>query len=579
VSSFQALLEEEAATVGLEAAPPEAVTVPFSDYRFHPHDFIEDMFNWTPWRGEGDAQPGQAEILDHYTRVLHQLHEKRAYDRGELKAGDTKYWRPGSIIQNVIRVEAGHTVGKTKLEAGIVNHFMACFPAIAYTFAPSWEQIHDLLWKEIKVDRENAARALPGRVLQVQIRVAADHFATGRATSNAKGTGTERVQGQHHEYLLFVLDEAEGMDAFVFDAIDSMTSGGIALVLMFANPRTRASEFYRARKRPDTKSFRISCLNHPNVVTGKEVIPNAVRREYVTMMAAKHCEPVKEHSEEEYTFELPYAVRTEAHTYPSGTIWRPNSEFLFRVLGVAPGNAADRAFVPVGVYEAARARVVENTPDEALEAYLGVDMARYGNDYGTIYVRHGRQVWREAQLYQKDTFGYCDVLEGLLERLYALGCRKVSIRVDGTGGYGVGVVDEMKARSRLYTGWHAIRIHEVQFGSRAEDEKFYDIITQMYDHAAVALQELQLIRPPSELEHDLTLREWVDAKKGWRHYRKAESKDDWRRHPEKGAGRSPDDGDGFVLATAPEHVVLRGYTLGDIEIVSVEKESTWDYTA
>ena len=53
-----------------------------------------------------------------------------------------------------------------------------------YSFAPTWEQIHDLLWKEIGADREG--KGLPGRVLDTcEIKLRKNHFAKGRATNNA----------------------------------------------------------------------------------------------------------------------------------------------------------------------------------------------------------------------------------------------------------------------------------------------------------------------------------------------------------------------------------------------------------
>src|SRR5262249_17972466 len=146
-------------------------------------------------------------------------------------------------------------------------------------FAPSFEQIHDLLFKEIKSQRRG--KGLPGQIFDLELRAGDEHFIKGRATNNDQGKGTERVQGQHGRYNLYVLDEAEGVADFVFDAIRSMTSGGISIVVMLANPRTRSSRFYKMGAEPQVRSFRMSCLHHPNVVAGREVVPGAVRRQYV----------------------------------------------------------------------------------------------------------------------------------------------------------------------------------------------------------------------------------------------------------------------------------------------------------
>src|SRR5205085_3597284 len=141
-------------------------------------------------------------------------------------------------------------------------------------------------------------------------------------------TGTERVQGQHERYLLFVIDEAEGVADYVFDAIRSMTSGGISIVLMLANPRTRSSRFHRAAEGRTVVNFRMSCIYHPNVLAGREIVPGAVMREYVETMIddgkEQHAEVVDAHDNDRDTFELPWRP---------GVIYAPDPEFMFRVLG------------------------------------------------------------------------------------------------------------------------------------------------------------------------------------------------------------------------------------------------------
>lgn len=209
-------------------------------YRYDPARYIREQLGWHPWAGTPDA-PGQVEILEAYTLALRQQHERLAFERGE--SYDATVWQPGQPIRNRIRIEAGHGVGKTKLSSGILSHFFDCFtPSICYTFAPTWQQISTLLWKEIKSDRRR--NRLPGRVLETcEIRTDdARHFAQGRATQNGD---TESIQGQHNPYLMFILDEAEGMPEYVWSSIDSMTSGGISIVIMLGNPRTRTSRFHK----------------------------------------------------------------------------------------------------------------------------------------------------------------------------------------------------------------------------------------------------------------------------------------------------------------------------------------------
>lgn len=522
----------------------------FQAYRFDPKRYIDEQLSWVAWGGD-DAQPGQVQVLDAYAMALRQLHEKLAFDAGELTHADLRSWQPGQVIQSRIRVPAGHTVGKTKLASGLVNHFFDCFaPAIIYTFAPSWPQIKDLLWKEIKADRHG--KGLPGEILDLELRRGPNHFAKGRATSDAHGRGTERIQGQHGKYLMFVIDEAEGVAEYVFNAIDSMASGGIAIVLMLANPRTRFSRFHKSGKLATVKTLRISCLWHPNVIAGREIIPGAVQREYVEQMIDAHCEVTDQADDDAYTFTVPFDVRTNGTiaplgaVLPSGTIYRPDPEFMFRILGIAPANIADNTLVPNGRYEAATKRTASGERPE--HAQMGVDAARWGKDYGTLYVEQAGRVWRAAQLWKLDSVEYYERIKKEALKL-PTSVTSLHIRVDGGGGFGGGVIDLLRRDWELRQRFSDYKVYEVNFNGTPRDEKAYaDLATEMYDLAGQRLKSLQLDRPPEVLEVDICERtyEWV-IREG-RSVKKLLPKDKFK----KEHGHSPDDGDGWALCSAPD---------------------------
>jgi hypothetical protein len=494
---------------------------PFDPYRFEPERYIVDKLGWTPWRGTA-AEPGQGEILDAYTLALRQQHERLAYEHGEIAESDLTCWRPGQVVQNRIRVEAGHTVGKTTLAAGLISHFFDCFlPGVGYCFAPSDEQMNATLFKEIRKQRRG--QNLPGRVLETpDIKHQGDHFIKGRATNNAHGTGTERVQGQHERHLIFVLDEAEGIEDYVWDALESMTSGGIVIVLMLANPRTRISRFHKVASDPRVRSFRISCLWHPNVLAGREV--------------------VAAHSDDDLTFEVPWRP---------GLIYKPDGEMLFRVLGIAPKNVADNTLISIGRYEAATKRAPEPQHPEAVR--IGVDCARFGKDEGRVYVRHDGAVWREATLPQQRTGEYVRAIKGVALRLAGDGARSLHVRVDGGGGFGGGVIDDLLEDLELVAAFAEVVIVEVLFnGTPSDHEAYADLATEMYAHAAEALGGLALLDPPAELEADLCERTYRWANWKGHDVKELASKELFR----KKHRRSPDDGDGLVLAVAPDWIFV-----------------------
>ena len=528
----------------------------FEKYRYDFDGYCREVMEVELWSM-------QAEIGAAYIKALRQQHEKMAFEKGELPLDDLDHWRPGEVIRNWIAVDAGHTVGKTFLLAKLVSHFFDCFtPSIVYCFAPSGEQIDDLLFKEIRTDRQG--RDLPGRVLDGKPRInyKGNHFVRGKATDNANNTGAERTHGQHGKYLMFVIDEAEGVPDYVWKAIRSMTSGGISIVISARNPRTTICQAHKIRSQSNTRKFRISCLDHPNVIQGKEVVPDSVMRQYVMTMAEGQCDTVNRHDPDKYTFEIPWQP---------GIIYQPHPEFLWRVMGIATSQLAGNTFCPPGRYESAMTRPPHPSDDPKV-ARLGLDVARYGDDQGTLYVRHAGRAWREEQFSRKNTNTYARRIKDLCCRLVSKGVEDIQVRIDAGGGFGGGVADKLEEDGEIQQGldltnrlapltdddkdhpFYGLRefsVIEVHNGATPYDpHSFYNLGTEMYYHGGEALKAIQLDSPPAALEIDLCERPYEYRKLKGVDVKILEDKEKFR----KRFSRSPDDGDGFVLAVAPDHL-------------------------
>lgn len=144
-----------------------------------------------------------------------------------------------------------------------------------------------------------------------------------------------------------------------------------------------------------------------------------------------------------------------------------DSDFVrVRVRGVFPATAANALLGPEDC-EAAMGRRY------GLEAYghaakiLGVDVARQGIDRSAIVPRQGLTVFRPKVLRIADTM--------LLAQEVARAATKWgadAIFVDGTGGFGAGVVDALR-----HLGFHPV---EVQFSGRAGDPRYLNKRSEMY---------------------------------------------------------------------------------------------------
>ncbi|UWX64187.1 hypothetical protein [Deinococcus rubellus] len=503
------------------------------------------MLNIHPWAGR-NGKRGQLELVqDIGASVRRQL------------AGD-------KAAPKIFRVDSAHGVGKTFIAAGLVNWFFDAFtPSTTISTAPSADQVELLLWKDIKSQRKG--KQLPGRVLPGSPRMvkSENHWAIGRTTSDAGGQGTARAQGQHAKYMFFVVDEAEGVPAYQYDAINAMMTGGVVLIwLLIANPMTRTSAFHKLGKQPGVQNYVFSLLDFPNVVEGVDVVPGGTTRTWLDQMIGKHCEPVLQHDEDLLTFEVAWEIQVEGDgaVYPPGTIFAPNAEFQFRALGVAPASNAGDALISTGRFEAAINRPRPEHADFRV-AQIGVDCARYGNDAGNVWLYQELTLTREAELRQVDDFRYVEAIRAAALKAIAAGAELISFRIDGTGGYGSGKIDISKADAALLEAATlagcTLIFHEVQFNRVPHDgERYADLATEMYGEAAEMLKIASVPNPPEHLQTDFTERraKFVARNEGGnrRIVRRLESKDEFKSRVKP--TRSPDDGDGAALALAPEEI-------------------------
>lgn len=531
----------------------------FEVYRFNSAGYIKDILGWEPWDGKtsGPDVSGQLQICQAYDRVLWQQWQKHEFENDRLSADDLKTvepphewlenYNPDKRIRNWIRVESGHGIGKTKLSSGLFNHFFDCFESIIYTFAPTYPQVNNLLWKEIRIDRQREdAIGFTGTTPRLTTGNP-KRFAAGFG-AGAGNKGSEKFQGQHAPALLFLVDEAEGVAAEIFNAIRAMQSGVFVVTLMVANPRSRTSTFHKLKGGVNVQSYRVSSLDAPNVVLGKSVIEGGADREQVLEYLedpANPCGVVEKHNENQMTFSIPWY-------YPE-RIYRPTNAFMWRILGFAPMDATDNVYCPLGRYRSAAKRDEPVSLDEMVDrpnyASMGVDVARYGLDNGTIFYYHMGHVHCYATLEKLDTNVYREKIKALASELVELGVTELDIRIDGTGGWHTGVTDPLKIDEAFFDMFEHIRIIEVNFNNiPMEEKRFRDAITEIYYHGSEAIGRIAIHCHTDALERDICERTYKIVTYRHTNVGKLQAKEEFRRLH---MNSSPDEGDGLMLAIAP----------------------------
>lgn len=282
-------------------------------------------------------------------------------------------------------VKACHASSKTYTAAEIVLWFVTRYPdGQVVSTAPTQSQVRDLLWAEIRKARETSLIELPMPTIN-ELRIDNGRGAIGRATNQGV-----RFQG-YHGRVLVVIDEAPGVDADIWDAIEGIRAGGDVRVLALGNPVIASGRFYEifADEYEGWELFTISAFDTPNLegYTLDDVLmgPNDDpwlqdnERPYLTTrswvrerhntLGGRNCELHVQHS---------------GNSCPA----LDHSDFQSRVLGMFPTQSAD-ALISAAWLEAAARRPLVDTR----EGYVaGVDVAGQGKAETVVYVRQGPNV-------------------------------------------------------------------------------------------------------------------------------------------------------------------------------------------
>ena len=350
-------------SASLSASQTERLRELILTWRSDPARYVTDVFGVTP-------EPWQAEAL----RLLAE--------------------------QDRVSIRSGHGVGKSALDAWAIFWFLSCYyPAKIPCTAPTAHQLEDVLWAELAKWHRKMPAPLQGQFEVKSDRVVLtaapnESFAVART---ARKENPEALQGFHADHLMFVIDEASGVEEIIFEVAEGALSTPGAKVLMTANPTRTSGYFYDShhRMRRHWATMRVSCEES-----------SRVSREYIEQMAEKYG--------------------------------RDSNIYRVRVLGEFP-TSDDDVVIPLELCTAAVGRDVEPSGEKII---WGVDVARFGDDRTTLAKRCGNRQLEPVKAWQgKDLMQTVGLI--VLEYEQAGKEKPDEIVVDSIG-IGAGVVDRLK---------------------------------------------------------------------------------------------------------------------------------------
>lgn len=327
-------------------------------------------------------------------------------------------------VQDYDRVawRSGHGVGKTTTSAIVVNWFFDTFSdSKVITTASSWRQVSKMLWPEIHKWRRQADLESIGvhdyEGLNLMLKRGEDWFATGEASDVP-----EKMEGFHSKNILYVVDEGKSVPNRTYEAIEgALTTRNAKILIISTPPAEKAGYFWEvfSRKR---RGWR---LHHTNSETSKRV-----SKEWIEAR------------------KLEWGV--ESPIYQT----RVKGEF---------SEVSDDLLIPLTWVEKAINKECEDGT-----IHIGGDIARFGADETSMFVRSGNKIIHFESYSKEDTMQTVGRFKLLIERFKP---KSVKIDVIGVGG---GVVDRLKEM-----GYN--EVIGVNVGEKASDsERFINLRAEVF---------------------------------------------------------------------------------------------------
>lgn len=324
-----------------------------------------------------------------------------------------------SVIENPITVlESANGTGKSFIMPRIGVFFYKVFPGtqVYMAAAPPEDNLKRILGGELgNIISQNPALFSDDKVSlsSMEIKRSPLEFISGVTIPQSGDDAAKkaRFSGKHAPVLIFLIDEGDALPKSIYEAIESCMSGGYARLVISYNPRSKSNPVYQMARSGNANVIKLTAFNHPNVISGKEIIPGAVNREVTCRRIAEWTRPMVQGESLDNTFEVPTFLVGYEPTKNDGVTKLPRisagrrkivqSEFSYMVLGEATsmsdGQLIDREWCERAI-ERYRMWVKLHgiTPPKADETLMGLDVAEFGKDFSVGTFRNGGFVFPQV---------------------------------------------------------------------------------------------------------------------------------------------------------------------------------------
>lgn len=358
--------------------------------------------------------------------------------------------------------------GKTAFLAWAVWWFLVCFlnPKVIAT-SISGDNLRDGLWTELAYWRSKSdllKDQFEWFKTRIELRAAPETWFAAARNWPKSADSTQQANtmaGLHADNIMFLLDEVGGIPDTVMAAAEAALANDTgtnpdkcAKILMAGNPTHLSGPLYRA------------ATTERHMWWVKEITADPDAPDRTPRVSIKWARE----QIEKYGRENPWVIVNVFGRFP------PSS--LNTLLGVAEVNEAMKRHLDESVYQWAQKR-------------LGVDVARFGDDRTVIFPRQGLAAFNPVIMRNA---GSAEVAARVAQA--KLSWNSEMEFVDGTGGFGAGVVDFLRSAGH--------EPQEIHFSGKASDPHYYNKRAEIYFQMAEWVKRGGALPPIPELVKELT---------------------------------------------------------------------------
>lgn len=327
-----------------------------------------------------------------------------------------------------ISVRSGHGTGKTTILSWLIIYVGIAFDdAKIPTTAPVAAQLENMLIPEV---RKWANKLFPPIRGQVEVQAQDVKFNNGNKcfARTARKDNTEALAGVHASFVLYVVDEASGIDQAIFNVIEGALTGENYLLVMTSNPTKTVGAFFESHNK-NRSNYRTI---HMDSEKSANVDPTWIKK-----------------MEDKYG--------------------RDSDTFRVRVQGKFPMSNTDSLFTTDEILESMKRD--PNTVDQTGAVVYAADVARFGNDSSVLTIRNGYYMHTMKVFNQLSTMEYANVIGnevGMQTDPHALFIDSI--------GVGAGVFDRLKEKGYRPTEANAaMRADEVDVYHNKRAEMYFNL--------------------------------------------------------------------------------------------------------